>query len=99
MEVRRKVVMVEVLEKKGEKIEVYKLCPMCDEQHYIELSNEQARKLFEYEHGKGYIQEIFPEFNKAEREFLKTGYCPKCQEMIFGNGETDKIKSAKESDR
>lgn len=75
--------MLEVLEKKGEKIEVYKLCPMCDEQHYIKLSNEQSRKLWEHEHGEELIQEVFPELDEWEREFVKTGYCSKCQEYIF----------------
>lgn len=67
-------------------IEVYRLCPMCGRQHYMKLSNEQARKLFEYEHGNGYIQEVFPELSRAEREFLKTGYCSGCQEQIFEQG-------------
>lgn len=65
-------------------VEVWKQCPLCREQYHIELSNEQSRKLFEYEHGKGYIQEVFPELDKFEREFVKTGYCSKCQEEIFG---------------
>lgn len=65
-------------------VEVWKQCPLCSEQYHIELSGEQARKLFEYEHGNGYIQEMFPELDKFEREFVKTGYCSKCQEEIFG---------------
>ena len=65
-------------------IEVWKQCPLCSEQYHIELSNEQARKLFEYERGDGYIQEVFPELDKFEREFVKTSFCSKCQEEIFG---------------
>jgi hypothetical protein len=65
-------------------IEVWKQCPACARQYHIELSNEQTRKLFEYEHKGGYIQELFPELDKFEREFLKTNYCSECQEDIFG---------------
>lgn len=65
-------------------IEVWKQCPLCSEQYHIKLSNEQARKLYEYEHKGGYIQELFPELDKFEREFVKTGFCSKCQEEIFG---------------
>ena len=67
-------------------IEVYRLCPMCGRQHYMKLTDEQAHKLFEYEHGDSLIQEVFPELGRAEREFLKTGYCSECQETIFGQG-------------
>lgn len=67
-------------------IEVYRLCPMCGRQHYMELTDEQARKLFEYEQGDSLIQDVFPELGRAEREFLKTGYCSDCQEQIFGQG-------------
>jgi hypothetical protein len=52
----------------------------------MELTGEQARKLYEYEQGNGLIQEVFPELNRAEREFLKTGYCSGCQEQIFEQG-------------
>lgn len=67
-------------------IEVYKLCPMCGRQHYMELTGEQAHKLYEYEQSNGLIQGVFPELSRAEREFLKTGYCSGCQEQIFGQG-------------
>ena len=63
---------------------VYRKCPLCAEQHYMELSNEQCRKLYEYEHKGGYIQELFSELDKFEREFIKTGYCSEHQEDIFG---------------
>ena len=70
-------------------IEVYRLCPMCGRQHYMKLTDEQARKLFEYEQGDSLIQDVFPELGRAEREFLKTGYCSGCQEQIFGQGSED----------
>lgn len=71
-------------------------CPMCGKRYYIELTDEQDEKLFSYRHKGQLIQEAFPELNKVEREFLKSGYCPDCQEMIFGNGETGLIKEMQE---
>ena len=71
---------------------LYRLCPMCKRGHYIKLTNEQDRKLWEYRNGKGLIQELFPELNACEREFIKTGMCKECQELMFGNGESELIK-------
>lgn len=67
-------------------------CPSCGEDYGLPLDEEQMDKLYEYEHGHGYIQEMFKELNAVEREFIKTGFCPKCQADIFGNGETKLIK-------
>ena len=30
------------------------------------------------------IQDIFPDFTPEQREFLMTGLCHDCQEMVFG---------------
>ena len=68
-----------------------KTCPFCGKRCYIELTNEQDGALFKWHNGT-LIQEAFPELNAVEREFIKTGYCPECQENIFGNGKTDKVK-------
>lgn len=67
-------------------------CPSCSEDYALPLSGKQMEKLNEYEHGHGYIQEMFKELNAVEREFIKTGLCPKCQANIFGNGKTKLIK-------
>ena len=67
-------------------------CPSCGEDYGLPLDEEQMDKLYEYEHGHGYIQEMFKELNAVEREFIKTGFCPECQADIFGNGETKLIK-------
>lgn len=66
-------------------------CPICKKAHQITLTNEQDTALWEWEHGYGAIQELLPDLNPVEREFLKSGYCPDCQEELFGNGETSKI--------
>lgn len=76
-------------------VEVYMVCPMCKHGHYIQLTIEQARKLSDYRDG-GFIQEIFPELNAVEREFIKTGYCPTCQELLFGEGKSELIHKGKE---
>lgn len=70
----------------------YETCPSCRKTWYIELDNDQERRLFEYHHKDQPIQEALSDLNAVEREFIKSGYCPDCQEMIFGNGETNKVK-------
>lgn len=67
-------------------------CPMCGSWWVIELSDDQATRLEEYRRGGRLIQELLSDLNATEREFLKSDYCPRCQEEIFGNGVTDKIK-------
>ena len=39
----------------------------------------------------GYMQNWLTTLNRCERKFIKSGYCPKCQELIFGNDETKRI--------
>lgn len=69
----------------------FMVCPMCNNGHYIRLNNDQDRRLFEYRNGDMLIQEALPDLNATEREFIKTGYCPKCQVLIFGSGESKLI--------
>ena len=69
----------------------FQVCPMCHNGHYIELTNEQERRLWDYHNSDILIQEAFPELNVAEREFLKTGYCLKCQKLLFGRAESKLI--------
>jgi hypothetical protein len=40
----------------------------------LPLDEEQMTRLYEYEHGHGYIQEMFKELNAVERELLRLGY-------------------------
>ena len=74
------------------KDELIMRCLSCAEDYGLTLDEEQMEKLYEYEHGHGYIQELFGELNAVEREFIKTGLCPKCQAEIFGNGESKLIR-------
>ena len=64
-------------------------CPMCGEQNKITMQKRQYEEL----HSRTKpIQEIFQEWNPMEREFVKSGYCPDCQELLFGsNYKSDRI--------
>ena len=62
---------------------IVKNCPMCGvtlafgltDDEYVAFRNK----------GQRFIQDVLPHFDKVEREFLKTGYCPDCQSLIFGS--------------
>ncbi len=66
-------------------------CPMCGSTWYMDLDDDEFRHLEEYYDGWGLIQELLPDLNRCEREFLKSGYCVECQKMLFGNGDTERI--------
>lgn len=67
-------------------------CPMCGENNYLRLEEEEVRKYHLYEAGMGLVQTLFPNLNPAEREFIKSGYCLKCQALLFGtNFKSDRI--------
>ena len=76
-------------------MKIHAKCPMCNGRFYIELTDDQCDRFFEYKHKNKMIQEALPELNRVEREFLKSGYCPDCQEEIFGNSETGLIHKEK----
>lgn len=64
------------------KINAHRFCPMCGAEHRMEVD---ANSLREYERGNGFAQDLLPDLNPVEREFLITGYCPECQRRLFGN--------------
>ena len=66
-------------------------CSMCGKDSHLRLTDEELEALKKYLSNGGYIQECLPSLNKCEREFIKSGYCPKCQELIFGNGKTKRV--------
>ena len=63
-------------------MEVVRLCPMCGNitKKELDITDEQ---LFKYENSMALIQDVFPNLNPAEREFIKTGYCDDCQNILF----------------
>ena len=59
-------------------------CPMCGSVNELKLTQDEAFNLLMYSFGDLNIQDALPGLTPFEREFLKTGYCPKCQEILFG---------------
>jgi len=64
-------------------IEINRTCPMCGEMKSIKVSEDVLPAIMRYDHGIGYIQDI--PLSASEREFIKTGYCMECQEILFAN--------------
>ena len=58
-------------------------CPMCGKFVYLKITKEQDKQYTDYCCYGGIVQEKLKRFNKFEREFLKTGYCPTCQCELF----------------
>lgn len=68
----------------GEKIMlINKICPMCGKSAFLRINSDQEKEFENYAYYDGLIQEKLKSFNDFEREFVKTGYCPKCQEDLF----------------
>ncbi len=61
------------------------ICPMCGTSNTLEVNREEAEMIARYGSGRQLIQDALPQFNAGEREFIKTGYCGECQELLFGN--------------
>lgn len=71
---------------------IIKCCPFCGEDYMMDVTDEQYERYEQYTKKGGYIQDVFPDLNAVEREFLKTGMCLNCQGDIFMNNKSDKIK-------
>ena len=57
------------------------------------LTKDEGMQFNEWMYKHKLIQDCFPSFNPMEREFIKTGYCPDCQTLLFGtNFDSDRIK-------
>ena len=69
---------------------IMKECPMCKQQYYMRLTEKQAEQWHDYTCYGGLIQEKMPDIDKFGREFIKSGYCPSCQESLFGSKLNDK---------
>lgn len=63
----------------------------CGKKSHIMLTDEEWGKYLEWGRGGIYIQDI-KTLNPCEREFLKTGMCKECQEMIFLNSSSKRLK-------
>ena len=61
---------------------ISRICPMCGNLTHLEVPDGIYRSFVtRYEAGFGYLQDIPLPAN--QREFIKTGYCMECQEMLF----------------
>ena len=73
--------------------EVTGYCPMCGKATSIYLTRREKKKYDRYvssrfcSAGKGHqtplIQDLFPNRLNNERELMKTGYCYRCQDLLF----------------
>lgn len=77
--------------------ELRMFCPLCGDMYKIQLSEDEMIQYHNYQKNGGYIQNLFPTLTSVEREFIKTGYCPDCQEVIFGYGKTNRITPLKQT--
>lgn len=65
-------------------------CVICEKRHSMNVSDDAYKKLL---NGVDLIQNLLPDLNPMEREFVKSGYCPQCQQLLFGTEYTsEKIK-------
>ena len=62
-------------------MDVVRNCPMCGTTKAMRIKYEVYEEIMERNRP---IQDIVPDFNPTEREFLISGYCPDCQELLFG---------------
>ena len=63
------------------RIDVSNRCPMCGKLHSVEVNLSAYEK---WQNGE-LIQNAMPNLSATEREQLISGFCPDCQEKIFGN--------------
>lgn len=59
---------------------------------HLLVDEQQMDELILYKSGYGCIQDILLHFDPFEREFVKTGYGPHSQELLFGVTYTPKKK-------
>ena len=63
-------------------MKITRVCPICGKEHAIEVDTISLHLWMQKEL---LLQDAFPEFNPLEREFVKSGYCPECQALMFGS--------------
>lgn len=66
-------------------------CPMCRKTHFAKITEDEYDQYKRYVTRKCLIQNIMPNTSPTVREFLKTGYCPDCQELLFGKSEQKEL--------
>lgn len=66
---------------------VKKECPMCGKTYFVKLTEVEYDQYKKYIAYGSLIQNALSNTSPTVREFLKTGYCPGCQELLFGKSE------------
>lgn len=66
-------------------VRIVKRCFCCGRESSLEITDEINKRYIMYLNGVGYIQDI--PLSADQREFLKTGMCFKCQELMFDEEE------------
>lgn len=69
-----------------------KECPMCGRETYMRMTSAESKEWSNYVCYGGLIQEKLPSLDKFAREFIKTGYCPACQEKLFSSMNSDTFR-------
>lgn len=62
---------------------IRKKCPKCNYLFYMKVTTNEKKEYHNHLENRGLIQEDMPSFDVFGREFVNTGYCPDCQEIIF----------------
>lgn len=62
------------------RIDISNRCPMCGKSHSVEVNLSAYEK---WQNGE-LIQRAMPNLSATEREQLISGFCPDCQDKIFG---------------
>lgn len=65
---------------------------MCHETFFMKITKEEEKQIIDYVAYGGSIQDKISLLDKFGREFVKTGYCPNCQEMLFNSTLKDKSR-------
>lgn len=75
---------------------VEKQCPICGKVTYMVIDAENYDQVMEYmvalyfNTKRKVVQKALPFLDKFGREFIKSGYCPECQEDLFNSVLEDK---------
>ena len=64
---------------------------MCGEIHFVKLTDVEYDQYKKYIAYGSLIQNALSNTIPTVREFLKTGYCPECQELLFGKSEQKEL--------
>lgn len=69
--------------KNSTKQKIIRYCPFCEKLHQIEVDQKEYRDgIKKYDAGET-VENSFPTFSKEQREFIKSGLCRRCYDLVF----------------